>query len=225
MAFYATLQHIATLCNTLLSLQNTATQCNTLQHTPTHCNTLQHAAPFCGILRHVATHCNTLQHTARHCNTLQHTATDYAPILSNLPGAISNNAFVASSKDLLASECSKDETSGASSKDPFSTSITDLVSESSKEMIRESSKFSRAAANCAANGRWCMCVYVYVGMCVCVCVCLCLCVSVCVCGVRACVRICTFIHPHTNSRHRSENAHIFQTKYRYMFSRQEKFSP
>jgi len=35
----------------------------TLQHTATHCNTLQHTA----------THCNTLQHTATHCNTLQQT--------------------------------------------------------------------------------------------------------------------------------------------------------
>ena len=26
-------------------------------------------------LQHTATHCNTLQHTAAHCNTLQHTAT------------------------------------------------------------------------------------------------------------------------------------------------------
>ena len=28
-------------------------------------------------LQHTATHCNTLQHTATHCNTLQHTATHY----------------------------------------------------------------------------------------------------------------------------------------------------
>jgi len=41
----------------------------TLQHTATHCNTLQHA------LQHTATHCSTLPHTATHCNTLQHTAT------------------------------------------------------------------------------------------------------------------------------------------------------
>ena len=33
-----------------------------LQHTATHCNTLQHVAP----------HCNTLQHTATRCTTLQH---------------------------------------------------------------------------------------------------------------------------------------------------------
>ena len=48
----------------LISLQHTATHCNTPQHTATHCNTPQHTA----------THCNTLQHTASHCNTLQHTA-------------------------------------------------------------------------------------------------------------------------------------------------------
>jgi len=34
-----------------------------LQHTATHCNTLPHTA----------TRCNTLQHTATHCNTVQHT--------------------------------------------------------------------------------------------------------------------------------------------------------
>jgi len=46
----------------------------TLQHTATHCNTLQHIATHCNTLQHIATHCNTLQHTATHCNTLQHTA-------------------------------------------------------------------------------------------------------------------------------------------------------
>jgi len=80
-----------------ITLQHTATHCNTLQHTATHCNTLathcnklhlvceqrsnkrhfpptsaqqQHTATHCNTL---ATHCNTLQHT---CNTLQHTATN-----------------------------------------------------------------------------------------------------------------------------------------------------
>jgi len=56
-----------------MSLQHTATHCNTLQHTATpgprlvfNCgrqDTLQH------LLQHTATHCNTLQHTATHCNT------------------------------------------------------------------------------------------------------------------------------------------------------------
>ena len=53
-----TLQHTATYCNTLNSLQNPAP----LQHTAIHCNTLQYTA----------THGNTLQYTA----PLQHTATD-----------------------------------------------------------------------------------------------------------------------------------------------------
>ena len=81
-----TLQHAATYCNTLNTLQHAAAlyqarpaaHCNTLQHTATHCNTLQHieyTAAHCNTLQHTATHCNTLQHTATHCNTLQHTAT------------------------------------------------------------------------------------------------------------------------------------------------------
>jgi len=84
------LQHTATHCNTL---QHTATHCNTLQHTATHCNTLQHSATLYNTLQHSAnwysvcgvrhswnlwhdSHYNTLQHTATHCDTLQHTATN-----------------------------------------------------------------------------------------------------------------------------------------------------
>jgi len=86
-----TLQHTATHCNTL---QHTAPNCNALQYTTTYCNTylrvtglwiraasathcftLLHTATCCNLLQHTATHCNTLQHTATHCNTLQHTAT------------------------------------------------------------------------------------------------------------------------------------------------------
>ena len=52
-----------TCCNTLITLQHTATHCNTMQHTATHCNTL-----------------HTLQLTATHCNTLQHTATQMSYI-------------------------------------------------------------------------------------------------------------------------------------------------
>jgi len=69
---HLTLQHTATPCNTL---QHTVTHCNTLQHTATHCNTLQHTAAHCNLLQCTTMHCNTLQHTATHCNTLQHTAT------------------------------------------------------------------------------------------------------------------------------------------------------
>jgi len=67
-----------------LTLQHTATNCNTMQHTATHCNilnTLQHIvtpgvpgkAPF-GLphtAAHCKTHCNTLQHTATHCNPMR----------------------------------------------------------------------------------------------------------------------------------------------------------
>jgi len=42
----------------------------TLQHTATHCNTRHHTAPHCNTLQHTATHRNTLQHSAAHCNTL-----------------------------------------------------------------------------------------------------------------------------------------------------------
>ena len=58
-----------------MSLQHTATLCNTLQHTATHCKTLQHTAthyhtdtgPF--YCAHTATHCNTIQNTATYCIT------------------------------------------------------------------------------------------------------------------------------------------------------------
>jgi len=69
---------------TLVSLQITATHCNTLQHTgthgntrhtATHGNTRQHTATHCNTRQHTTTHCNTQQHTATHGNTLQHTAT------------------------------------------------------------------------------------------------------------------------------------------------------
>jgi len=60
--------------------QDTATQCNTLQHiathTATHCDTLRLVVGWLvRMSQHTAAHCNTLQHTATHCNTLQHTAT------------------------------------------------------------------------------------------------------------------------------------------------------
>ena len=46
----------------------------TLQHTATHCNSLQHTATHCTYFRisghHTATHGNTLQLTATHCNSL-----------------------------------------------------------------------------------------------------------------------------------------------------------
>jgi len=72
------LQHAATRCNTLQTLQQTATRCNTLQHAATRCNTLQHTAayPRPAVIM-TATHCNTLQHTATHCNAPNHTATHY----------------------------------------------------------------------------------------------------------------------------------------------------
>jgi len=80
-----------------ISLQHTATRCNTLQVIASHCNSLQLTATHCNSLQLTATHCNTLQHICnalqqpttdaksagklssddfvKHCNTLQHTAT------------------------------------------------------------------------------------------------------------------------------------------------------
>ena len=72
-----TLQRTATHCNTL---QHIATHCNTLQRTATHCNTLQRTATHRNALQHTATYCNTLQHTATHCNTLQHTLNGSQPL-------------------------------------------------------------------------------------------------------------------------------------------------
>jgi len=62
-------------CNTLQTLQHTATHWNTLQHTATDCNTLQHSATHYNTLQHTTTHYNTLQHTTTHCSTPQHSAT------------------------------------------------------------------------------------------------------------------------------------------------------
>jgi len=61
-----------------VSLQHTATHCNTLQHTATHCIT-PCMAWQANARRNLATvfHCDTLQHTATHCNTLQHTASHH----------------------------------------------------------------------------------------------------------------------------------------------------
>ena len=76
-----TLQHTATHCNTL---QHTATHSNTLQHTATHCNTLQRAVRYfeyyrshsirlqCNsALQRVATCCSVLQRVAACCSLLQ----------------------------------------------------------------------------------------------------------------------------------------------------------
>jgi len=63
-AMYVTLQHTATHCNTL---QHTATHCNTLQRNATHC-----ASPMMYVTLQYVTHCNTLQHTATNCNTLSY---------------------------------------------------------------------------------------------------------------------------------------------------------
>ena len=56
-----------------ISLQHTATRCNTLQVIASHCNSLQLTATHCNSLQLTATHCNTLQHI---CNALQQPTTD-----------------------------------------------------------------------------------------------------------------------------------------------------
>jgi len=78
-----------------MTLQYTATHCNTLQHIATHCNTRQNAAAHCNTLQHThqQTECHlqnlvapqrskklankhiTLHHAATRCNTLQYTTT------------------------------------------------------------------------------------------------------------------------------------------------------
>jgi len=57
-----------------ISIQHTATLCNTRQHTATHCSTLPYSRTHMHLWKeaHVTNiHYNTLQHTATHCNTLQ----------------------------------------------------------------------------------------------------------------------------------------------------------
>jgi len=107
------LQYTAPHCNTLqhtqplqdsfigiehiqvITLQHTATHCNTLQHTATHYNTLQHTVTV--TVTHCNTHCNKFNpcrtarndlriHTVSHCNTLhrQHSATHYNTLHCNL---------------------------------------------------------------------------------------------------------------------------------------------
>jgi len=77
-----TLQHTATLCNTL---QRTSIEEDKRQikksplPTSVYCSVLQSEA-HCNTLQHTTTHCNTLQHTATHCNTLLHTATTHLSI-------------------------------------------------------------------------------------------------------------------------------------------------
>ena len=73
----------------LVSCLSATHRCNTLQHVATLYNTLQHThldtrviqclcapATHCNTLQHTTTHCITLHHTATHCNTLQHTASN-----------------------------------------------------------------------------------------------------------------------------------------------------
>jgi len=77
-----------------VTLQYTATHCNTLQHTAAHSTIkcfwilfvqphawalLQHIATHCSKLQHIAQPYNALHHTASHCNTLQYTATHRTP--------------------------------------------------------------------------------------------------------------------------------------------------
>jgi len=57
-----------------LSNRSFVTHCNTLQQTATNYNTLLHTAPHSHVRslgnRSFVTHCNTPQHSATHCNTL-----------------------------------------------------------------------------------------------------------------------------------------------------------
>jgi len=81
-----TLQHTATHCNTLQrTTKHTATHWNTLPHTGTHTymngsygkkestTNAVHVSHDNTTLQHTATHSNTQQHAAPHCKTLHHT--------------------------------------------------------------------------------------------------------------------------------------------------------
>jgi len=59
-------------CNTLNTLQRTATWCIATQHVASHCNILRHRD--CRDMN-ARMHCNTLQHSKTLCTTLQHSAT------------------------------------------------------------------------------------------------------------------------------------------------------
>jgi len=79
------LQHTATRCNTLKHAATQATHCNTCgrcsnHQSKTHHNTPQHGATRCNTLQHTATPADdaaiiSLKHTTTHHNTLQHAAT------------------------------------------------------------------------------------------------------------------------------------------------------
>ena len=63
--YYAYNTHSPTIC---ITLQHTATPCNTMQHSNVHMRT--HSPKIFATLQHNATHCNTLQLNATHCVTL-----------------------------------------------------------------------------------------------------------------------------------------------------------
>jgi len=69
-------RHLEATATLYITLQHTATHCNTWQHNPEASSepTLYITPQHLDILRppqHSTPHCNTLQHTATHCNTIQ----------------------------------------------------------------------------------------------------------------------------------------------------------
>jgi len=91
------LQHTATHCNTLQTLQhtaNTATHIIKLQHTATRCDTLQHTATHSITLQHTATRCATLCHTATHCNTLHPLGICKSPICDMTHLYVRHDSFI-----------------------------------------------------------------------------------------------------------------------------------
>ena len=58
--------HISTFC---ITLQHTATLCNTFPKMASSTHTFQYCATHCNALPHSTTHCSALQHTVTLCNT------------------------------------------------------------------------------------------------------------------------------------------------------------
>jgi len=151
--------YITTLdTKSIITLQHTATRCNTLQNTATHCNACNTLHSICTKTTHCSStlhsictkteayitilHTNTiktLQHTATRCNILQHAATHctvFAPKRNRTPRHQTRKYSIHRNQQRFWYLC---------------------------VCVRES-----------------MCVGLYMCMCVCVCVCVCVCLCMCV---------------------------------------------
>ena len=112
-----TLQHTATHCNTLQrTTKHTATHWNTLPHTGTHTymngsygkkestTNAVHVSHDNTTLQHTATHSNTLHHTAKHCKTQQQ-SDRYAEFMCHKEDCVAAVAFCCSVLQCVAVCC------------------------------------------------------------------------------------------------------------------------